>query len=133
MKKLALTLGMVVLAIAAVFAADPTMIEDSFVSSISLTNGLGRAYDIEGVYFDTTAGTTNAITLSIINTQDTDTTGTNATQAAVTYAVKVFNFDTETDWTADELIRVPSGAILYLSNSQTSTNAFIIFRDDSDD
>jgi len=117
-------------------ADDPSHIEDSFTANISLTNGLGQAYDIEGVWFKANAASpTNIVTLSVINSQDVDLTGTNVTAGAITYPIKTWTYSGNTDWTPDELIRVPAGAVLYLANAATVTvtNNFVLFRDYSQD
>lgn len=134
MKKILLAMAIMAFLAIPVLAADPTHIEDRMTTSISLTNNIGRAYDIEGVMFKTYVdATANSITVSVVNAQDTDLTGTNATSGSITYPVKVLDFAIYTNWTADVLIRVPDAAILKIEAGSAMTNDFLIFRDDSND
>ena len=129
-----------VLSVGQVRAADPTPIEDAATTSITLTNVLGRAYDLEAFAVKSRGdtATTCTVVISVINIQDSDLTGTNATDTAVTYTIKSSgNYTSGWDWNAKadttDLVRVPSGAALKLTFTGGLTNDFLIFRDDADD
>lgn len=112
----------------------PTQIEGSSTNEFTQVNGLGRPYQIVGfvsaVRGDTT--TTNTATIAIVNTQNVDLTGTNATPAAVTYTLKESgDYTGQYTWLpTTEQPRVPAGATLKITFTGSSTNDFILFRDE---
>ncbi len=116
-------------------AAEPTPIEDACTTGILVTNNTGRSYDLEGLYIKSRNDTSTlcTCTVAVVNSQDADLTGTNATAANVTYPVKVLLYTSHTNWTADELVRVPALSVLSLTFGGGLTNDFLIFRDDTED
>jgi hypothetical protein len=100
------------------------------VDTVSLSNDVGRAYDVQRIYLDSTAGS-NVVTVSVINYQDTDTTGTNETIAAVTYTDgTVLSTTSSAVYTPSAILRVPAGGLLRLAYS--GTNDYLVIRNEAE-
>ncbi len=115
-------------------AAEPVSHKEGrMIGTYTYANDIGRPFAIESILFapNGDASITNAITVKLINTQDTDLTGTNATQTAVTFTLGTVSFagGTATSLTPTVPYRVPADATLLLTNSIiTCTNDFILVR-----
>lgn len=120
-----------VLAFYGVAIAELTHVEDAATASWTEVNNTGRAYKVRAVATKVRAdtSTTNTLTISVVNTQDTDLTGTNVTQTAITYDLKASGSYTGAwDWTADEDVIVPNGSTLKFTYTGSCTNDFLVFR-----
>jgi hypothetical protein len=131
------TLAILALGAGLVEAADPTHLEGAATTSVTITNTLGRAYVIEHLYTRVrgAAAVTNTLVVSVLNQQDQDLTGTNATLAYVEHKVKSSgSFLDAYAWTpSTPEVVVPIGAALKLTFTGGCTNDYLVFRDDADD
>lgn len=112
-------------------AAEPVShVEGRFVTSKAITNSTGRPLLIQSVFLaDSAAAFTNAITFKFTNTQDTDLTGTNATQTAVTYTLGAVTYTGVTNFTPGTAFQIPNGAVFIMTNAVAfCTNDFIMIR-----
>jgi hypothetical protein len=132
LKKLVL-FALVGLSVCSLRAADvPSQLEGAATTNITQVNPLGRDYEITGfvtkVRGDT--ATTNTVTIALVNSQDTDLTGTNATATAITYDLKASgSYTGGYAWfPTTEKYRVPSGASLKITFTGGCTNDFVVFR-----
>lgn len=132
-----LTLIVALLAPFAVMAQSvPTQIEGSTTNVFTEANEIGRGYEITGfvaaVRNDTT--TTNTATIAIVNSQDVDLTGTNATVAEVTYDLKASgNYTGSYSWfPTTEKYLVPAGSTLKVTFTGGTTNDFVVFRQEQE-
>ena len=114
------------------FAQDiPGVITGAATTEFVSVNNLGRAYEIGAIAVSSRdVAVTNVLTVALVNTQDTDLTGTNATPDAVTYALKTSEAYTTTyTWLpTTETVRVPAGASVKLTFSGGGTNDVMIVR-----
>jgi hypothetical protein len=115
-------------------AAEPVSHKEGrMIGGYRYVNDIGRPYLVESILFapNGAGDITNTITVKLINTQNTDLTGTNATQAAVTFTLGSVSFgsSTATSLTPTVPYMIPDGATLLLTNNvATVTNDFILIR-----
>lgn len=110
-----------------------THVEGRMIGTYTMSNGTDRAIAIESIFFapNGDASVTNAITVKLINVQNTDLTGTNATLSNVTYTLGTASFagGTATSLIPTVAYRIPAGATVNMTNSiVTCTNDFIMIR-----
>jgi hypothetical protein len=109
--------GFCVFAIAA--HAEIGAISEQVTDVETFTNDLGRAYEIDSIWFSPSAETSQSVTLSVV-------------VGGVQYDQKVLTVAGDTAWTANQIVSVPAGAALKLDSDQAAvTNDVYIIRSEA--